>query len=129
MKSGAVPEIGATSLPGFAGLKNNFAILAKWRRINRRGTRIMTPLERAEVLYRELVVHYHEAQDAEVRAATKLLLVAIAELKRHEGVGWAALVYDYVAIADRDPERFNRILSANRSDVSASPNADGSFLG
>jgi hypothetical protein len=89
----------------------------------------MTPLERAEVLYRELVVHYHEAQDAEVRAATKLLLVAIAELKRHGGVGWAALVYDYVAIADRDPERFNRILSANRSDVSASPNADGSFLG
>ena len=88
----------------------------------------MTPLERVEVLHRELVVHYHEAQDAELRAATKLLLVAIAELKRHGGLGWAALVYDYVAIADRDPERFDRILQANRSDPSASPNADASFL-
>lgn len=88
----------------------------------------MTPLERVEVLYRELVVHYHEARDAEVRAATKLLLVAIAELKWHGGPGWAELVYDYVAIADRDPERFDRILQANRSDPSASPHADASFL-
>lgn len=88
----------------------------------------MTPLERVEDLFRGLVAHYHEAQDAEVRAAAKLLLVAIAELKRHGGAGWAAIVYDYMAIAERDPERFDRILRGNRSDDSASPTEDDSFL-
>ncbi len=88
----------------------------------------MTPMERVEALYRELVVHYHEAPDAQVRAATKLLLVAIAELKCNGGLGWAGLVRDYIAIAERDPERFSRILAANRSDREPSPGADGTFV-
>jgi hypothetical protein len=75
----------------------------------------MTPLERVESLYRELVSHYHEAPDAEVRAAAKLLMVAIAELKRHGGTGWPNLLDEYVAIATRDPERFDRMLQANRT--------------
>lgn len=87
----------------------------------------MTPLERVEVLYRELVAHYHEAQDAEVRAAIKLLLVAIAELKRHGGSDWAALAYEYLAIAERDSERFDRILRGNRTNA-ASPTGNDTFL-
>lgn len=88
----------------------------------------MTPLERVDVLYRELVAHYGEAEDAEVRAAVKLLLVAIDGLKRHGGTGWAGLVYDYLAIAERDPDRFARILRANRAGASSPPTAEDAFL-
>jgi len=88
----------------------------------------MTPLERVDVLYHELVVHYHEAEDAEVRAAVKLLLVAIDELKRHGGAGWAGLVRDYLAIAERDPDRFDRILQGNRTNAPSPPKEDDSFL-
>lgn len=88
----------------------------------------MTPLERVERLYHELVAHYRGAQDAEVRAAAKLLLVAIAELKRHGGAGWMATVHEYLAIAERDPQRLDRILNGNRSDASNPPSEDDSFL-
>lgn len=59
-----------------------------------------------------------------MRAAAKLLLVALAELKRHGGPGFAGIVYDYTALAERDPERFNRILRANRGDAAAHPSED-----
>ncbi|GAB6039577.1 hypothetical protein [Endothiovibrio diazotrophicus] len=75
----------------------------------------MTPLERVESLHRELVQHYHEARDAELRAATKLLLVAIAELMRHGGPGWHNLLNEYTQIARQDPERFRRMVQANRT--------------
>ena len=89
----------------------------------------MTPVERVDVLYRALVDHYHEAPDAEVRAAVKLLLVAVDELKRHGGADWTRLVYEYLAIAERDPERFDRILHGNRTTTLPSPPAgDDSFL-
>jgi len=77
----------------------------------------MTPLERVELLYRELVHHYHEADDAELRAATKLLMVAIAELKRHGGPGWKNLLNEYAEIARDDPERFERMLKGNRANA------------
>ncbi len=86
----------------------------------------MTPMERVEALFGELVGHYHEARDAELRAAIKLLLVAIAELKQHGGSDWAGVVADYVAIAERDPQRFDRILRSNRSDPSL-PMIDDTF--
>jgi hypothetical protein len=88
----------------------------------------MTPLERVDALYRELVSHYHEAQDAETRAAVKLLLVAIAQLRQHGGGRWADLVHEYVTIAERDPERFERILRGNRANASSPPTPDDSFL-
>jgi len=88
----------------------------------------MTPVERVDLLYRELVAHYHEAPDAEVRAAVKLLLVAVDGLKRHGGSDWARLVYEYLAIAERDPERFERILRGNRANASSPPRPDDSFL-
>jgi hypothetical protein len=87
----------------------------------------MTPLERVEILYRELVEHYHEAEDAELRAAAKLLMVAIAELKRHGGPGWQGLLDEYVQIAREDPARFDRMLQGNRSNPSR-PTGDGELL-
>lgn len=77
----------------------------------------MTPLERVESFYRELVEHYHEGSDPELRAAAKLLLVAIAELKRHGGPDWQGLLDEYVQIAKRDPERFDRMVRSNRSNA------------
>jgi len=75
----------------------------------------MTPLERVEELYRELVSHYGDADDAGLRAAAKLLLVAIAQLKRQGGPGWAGLLDEYVEIAKQDPERFDRMVEGNRA--------------
>jgi hypothetical protein len=75
----------------------------------------MTPLERVETLYRDLVQHYHEAEDAELRAAAKLLLVAIDALRRHGGSDWQGLLNEYVQIASQEPERFERMLRANRT--------------
>ena len=74
----------------------------------------MTPLERVETFYRELAEHYHEASDAHLRAATKLLLVAIAEIKRHGGADWQGLLDEYVDIAKRDPAKFERMIQGNR---------------
>lgn len=75
----------------------------------------MTPIERVESLHRELAQHYGGGDDAELRAAAKLLLVALAEFKRHGGPGWEQLLADYVRIAVQEPERFERILNACRS--------------
>ena len=40
----------------------------------------MTPLEKVEALYDELVAHYGAGEDKEIRAAAKLLLVALAKV-------------------------------------------------
>jgi hypothetical protein len=87
----------------------------------------MTPLERVETLYLDLVQHYHEAEDAQLRAAAKLLLVAIAEIRRHGGSDWQGLLNEYVQIAGQDPERFERMLRANRTG-SGDPTGNGELL-
>jgi hypothetical protein len=87
----------------------------------------MTPLERVEIFYRELVEHYHEANDAELRAAAKLLLVAIAEFKRHGGEEWRRLLDEYVHIAKNDPARFERMVQGNRTNA-ARPHGDDELL-
>lgn len=74
----------------------------------------MTPLDRAEACYRDLVAHYDEGDNAHVRAATKMLMVSIERLQRHGGADWAEVAEDYLRIARDDPERFLRILKANR---------------
>jgi hypothetical protein len=74
----------------------------------------MTPLERVEALFDELVTHYSGGDDREVRAAAKLLLVAIAKLREHGGPRWVALVTEYLNIAAREPERFELMLRSNR---------------
>ena len=87
----------------------------------------MTPLERVEILYLELVEHYHEAQDAKLRAAAKLLLVAIAEFKRHGGNDWQRLLDEYVRIAKTEPTRFERMVQGNRTNA-ARPHGDDELL-
>jgi hypothetical protein len=41
----------------------------------------MTPLEKVEALYQELVAWYGEGSDREIRAASKLLMVALLKLE------------------------------------------------
>jgi hypothetical protein len=74
----------------------------------------MTPLEKTEALFDELVLHYGEAEDREVRAAAKLLLVALDKFHAHGGAQWAKLIDEYVELAKRDPEKFGRILHGHR---------------
>ncbi|MGY6216680.1 hypothetical protein ACW73L_16100 [Methylolobus aquaticus] len=74
----------------------------------------MTPLERAEAVFHELVAHYGGAEDRELRAAVKLLLVALDKFRIHGGSNWSALLDEYVDLAKRDPERLERILHGNR---------------
>lgn len=76
----------------------------------------MTPLERVEALYQALVAHYQDADDAQLRASAKLLLVAIAGFRRHGGPEWRQLAAEYLRIASDDPERFERILRSNRGE-------------
>ena len=79
----------------------------------------MTPIEKVEALYRDLAAWYGEGQDCEIRAAAKLLLIALLKLKEHGGFGWQGLVEDYVLMLKNDPERFQRVLEANRGDSKA----------
>ncbi len=74
----------------------------------------MTPLDKVEVLFDELVDHYGEAEDREIRAAAKLLIVAISRLKAGDPDRWTDLVEEYLSIARHDPDRFDRIIRANR---------------
>jgi hypothetical protein len=79
----------------------------------------MTPLERVEALYTELVRWYGEGSDREIRAASKLLMVALLKLQENGGFGWQKLVEDYLIMMRSDPERFRRILDANRGEGKA----------
>lgn len=81
-----------------------------------------TPLERVEDLYGELVAWYGEGADRELRAASKLLMVALLKLKEHGGFGWQGLVENYLLMIRNDPERFERILDANRGERKAESN-------
>mgnify|MGYP000246465407 FL=1 len=75
----------------------------------------MTPLERVEALYDSLLAHYGEGEDREIRASVKLLLVALDRLKRHAGPNWRQLVNEYLEIAANDPDKFELIISKNRT--------------
>ncbi|MFB1488356.1 MULTISPECIES: hypothetical protein [unclassified Thiocapsa] len=75
-----------------------------------------TPVEKVEALYEELVDWYGEGSDREIRAASKLLMIALLKLKAHGGFGWQGLVEDYVLMLKNDPARYARILEANRGE-------------
>jgi hypothetical protein len=75
-----------------------------------------TPLEKVEALYEELVDWYEEGSDREIRAASKLLMIGLLKLKAHGGFGWQGLVEDYVLMLKQDPDRYTRILEANRGE-------------
>lgn len=75
--------------------------------------RPQSPTDRVEALYRELVAHYGSGDDRELRAAAKILLVALAKFRAHGGVRWEALLDEYVDIAKHDPGRLERMLASN----------------
>jgi hypothetical protein len=79
----------------------------------------MTPLEKVEALYQELVDWYEEGSDREIRAASKLLMVALLKLKEHGGLGWQGMVEDYILILKNNPQRYERMLDANRGEKKA----------
>ena len=72
----------------------------------------MSPLERTETLYEKLVTWYEDGEKREVRAATKLLMVALDKLHDHAGSDWEALVRSYIDILAHDPVHFQRMLDA-----------------
>jgi hypothetical protein len=80
----------------------------------------LTPLEKVETLYNELVDWYGEGTDREIRAASKLLMVALLKLKENGGLAWQELVEDYLLILRNDPERYRRMLDANRGNPARS---------
>lgn len=76
----------------------------------------MSPLDKVEELYNDLVLHYGHGEKRELRAAIKLLLVALVNIEKHGGSGWHAIIDDYVDIAKYDPEKMACIVESNRAD-------------
>jgi hypothetical protein len=76
----------------------------------------MTPLEKVEALYEELVTHYGEGEERELRAAAKLLLVALDKFKACNGQRGIELAEEYLDLIKHNPEKFERILIGNRSE-------------
>jgi len=79
-----------------------------------------TPMEKIESLCEELVAHYGDGTERELRVAAKMLLVAVDRFRQHGGRGWSNLAREYLSLAENDPEKFERILLANRSEKSSS---------
>lgn len=73
------------------------------------------PVERVEALYAELVAHYGDGDQRELRAAAKILLVALSKFREHGGPHWAELLDEYVQILKQNPQRFQRMLESNRA--------------
>jgi hypothetical protein len=78
------------------------------------GVFAMTPLEKVELLYDELVAHYESGEDREIRAASKLLLVALDKFREHGGNGWTALLDEYIVMVKENPDKFVKILKSQR---------------
>ncbi len=74
-----------------------------------------TPMERVEQLYAELVSHYGEGDQRELRAAAKILLVALSKFREHGGTHWQSLLDEYVDALKHDLARFERMLDCNRA--------------
>lgn len=74
----------------------------------------LTPLEKAEACYEDLVAHYGEGEEREIRAAAKLVLAGLAKLKEHGGRRGIAVAEEYLYLMKHDPETFERILLGNR---------------
>ncbi len=75
----------------------------------------MTPLEKTEAFFNELVTHYGEGEDREIRAAAKLMLVALAKFKEYGAAHGIDLADEYLNLLKFDPEKFERVMQSNRS--------------
>jgi hypothetical protein len=77
-------------------------------------TKAPTPLEQVERLYAELVEHYGAGDKREIRAAAKMLLVALVKFREHGGPNWESLLDEYVDALKHHPDEFERMLESNR---------------
>ncbi|AFJ03375.1 hypothetical protein Q7C_2239 [Methylophaga frappieri] len=84
----------------------------------------LTPLEKIEYVFNDLVQWYGDAEKKEVRVAAKLLLVSLEKFSQHAGPDWADLVGEYIDILKKDPEKFQKILEANRGELKGRPDKD-----
>lgn len=75
----------------------------------------LSPTERVDALFLDLCKHYEGGEDKEVRAAAKLLLVALARLREHGGVHWDVTLDAYVKIAKKRPDKLASILQQGNS--------------
>lgn len=77
----------------------------------------MTPLEKIESLYNELVDWYGQADQKEIRVAAKLMMVSLDKFAAYKPHSWHDLVMEYVDILRTDPERFQKIIESNRGEL------------
>lgn len=77
--------------------------------------RQLSPTERVDALYLDLCRHYEGGADKELRAAAKLLLVALARLREHGGDNWDVTLDAYVKIAKNRPDKLAAILQQGNS--------------
>lgn len=84
----------------------------------------LTPLEKVEALFNELSNWYGEADKKELRVAAKLLMVSLEQFSIHGGDGWHALVMEYVDTLHKDPEKFQKMLEANRGELKGKQSGD-----
>ena len=76
-----------------------------------------SPISQVDQLFQQLVLHYEEGEDRELRAAAKLLLVALDKFRRHGGKDWEQLLDQYVEMAKQRPEKLERILKSQRANT------------
>lgn len=79
------------------------------------------PLQKVDRLYEELVAHYDEAEDRNLRAAAKLLLVALEKFRQHAGPDWIDLVNEYLALVQKDPQKARRVMRCHRLSKTSPP--------
>jgi hypothetical protein len=85
------------------------------------------PLIKVEAFYNELLAHYGSGKDREIRAAAKLLLVALDKFRQFGGQHWMSLVNEYVSLISENPEKFDLMMKCHRgeSDLCFPPRLEG----
>ncbi len=96
---------------------SNIELLAMSQQIPPKNDAELTPLEKVESLYAEMVEWYGDADKKELRAAAKLLIVALDKFAAFGGHAWQHLVLEYFEILKNDPERFQKIIESNRGEL------------
>jgi hypothetical protein len=75
----------------------------------------LTPLQKTD---------YEQGSDKELRAAAKLLMVALEKFREFGGSDWQELVNEYIDILAADPERFRRMLDIQRGKSQPDPSVN-----
>lgn len=83
----------------------------------------LNPLQRVDQLYEELVAHYGDAEDRNIRAAAKLLLVALEKFQLHAGPDWVKLVNEYLCLVADNPQKARRVMNCQRISADRNPSS------